>query len=81
MAKAKTGYHSAPARHCAAGMFSFHKNGIQRHAVPVCLLLSLLGLIITIELLGAISLAAVLLSLLVWLLMRMGGTLRSRMEG
>ncbi|MEA5059586.1 MAG: hypothetical protein EOM66_03680 [Clostridia bacterium] len=80
MARIANQHASAPAQHCAAGMFSFHKNGIQRHAVPVCLSLSLCGLIIIIELLGVISLVAVLLSL-VLLLMWMDEPLRLRMEG
>ncbi|MEA4969610.1 MAG: hypothetical protein VB051_03660 [Candidatus Pelethousia sp.] len=81
MAKAANTHGAFQAQHCAAGMFSFHKNGIlQRHALPACLLFSLLGLgLITIELLGVLSLVAVLLISL--LLMGTDGRLRSRIEG
>lgn len=80
MAKAANTHSAFQAQHCAAGMFPSHKNGIQRHAFPACLLFSLLGLsLITIELLGVLSLAAVLLISL--LLMGTDGRLRSRIEG
>lgn len=80
MAKAANTRGAFQAQHCAAGMFPFHKNGIQRHAFPACLLFSLLGLgLITIELLGVLSLVAVLLISL--LLMGTDGRLRSRIEG
>lgn len=59
----------------AAGLFSFLINGMQRHAVPVCLSLFLRGIIITIELLGVVSLVVILLTLLVW---RPAGMVRAR---
>lgn len=74
-----TNRRQTPAQACAAGMFSFHKYGIQRHAFPVCLSLSL-GLLITVELLGVLSLAAVVLSL-VLLITGLDRSVRPRMEG
>ncbi len=79
MVKAANTQPCSQAQQTAAGMFSFPKNDTQRHALPACLLFSLPGLIlITIELLGVLSLAVILLSLV---LTRVDGLLRSRMEG
>lgn len=79
MIKAANTRPCSQAQQTATGMFSFPKNSIQRHALPACLLFFLLGMIlITIELLGVLSLAVILLSLV---LTQMDGWIRSRMEG
>lgn len=78
MAKATDTGAGFQAQLLAAGLFTFLINGMQRHAVPVCLSLFLRSIIITIELLGVVSLVVILLTLLVW---GPAGMVRARIVG
>jgi len=63
----------------AAGMFSFCNNSTQWHAISACLFIFLVSVsLITIGLLGLLSLVVILLSLV---LMQMEKRVRARIEG